>query len=223
MSYIESSLSPYRSDIKKEVKEILSEDYEWVCSSLTDRGLIFGMAFVSIMGISLLKAGCHVINQLGKPRMTYDHLALARSMHADTMLSKLSRREAIDELENHDAYCSDETKTQRADSINTLRTYLYSNDLTLHATTLETIDYDCTEDEIKEMYRKGKITKPLFSSHVTFGNDLDLMIKDVLKDKIDLKKDDSGNTYFEVTNNDFSFLKSALLNLYNEEIQIQFD
>ena len=50
MSYITSSLSPYRSDnVWKEFAGILKEDYEWVCSSLKDRELIFPIAFVILM------------------------------------------------------------------------------------------------------------------------------------------------------------------------------
>lgn len=53
MSYITSSLSPYRSDnLWKEFAGILKEDYEWVCSSLKDRGLIFPIAFVILMSLS---------------------------------------------------------------------------------------------------------------------------------------------------------------------------
>ena len=57
MSYITSSLSPYRSDnIWKEFTEILIEENEWVCSSAGKLGFFFPIAYISIMSISLLKA-----------------------------------------------------------------------------------------------------------------------------------------------------------------------
>lgn len=69
MSYITSSLSPYRSEnVWKEFADILKEDYEWVCSSLKDRGLIFPIAFVILMSLSLLKAIVFVFEDLRKPK-----------------------------------------------------------------------------------------------------------------------------------------------------------
>ncbi len=69
MSYITSSLSPYRSDnVWKEFAGILKEDYEWVYSSLKDRGLIFPIAFVILMSLSLLKAIVFVLEDLRKPK-----------------------------------------------------------------------------------------------------------------------------------------------------------
>ena len=70
MLYITSSLSPYRSDnVWKEFAGILKEDYEWVCSSLKDRELIFPIAFVILMSLSLLKAIIFIFEDLRKPKM----------------------------------------------------------------------------------------------------------------------------------------------------------
>ena len=70
MSYITSSLSPYRSDnVWKEFAGILKEDYEWVCSSSKDCGLIFPIAFVILMSLSLLKAIVFVFENIRKPKM----------------------------------------------------------------------------------------------------------------------------------------------------------
>jgi len=69
MSYITSSLSPYRSEnVWNEFVEILKEDYEWVCSSLKDSGLIFPIALI-LMTLSLLKAIIFVFEDLRKPKM----------------------------------------------------------------------------------------------------------------------------------------------------------
>ena len=226
MSYIQSSFSPYRGDLKKEVSEIISEDYEWVCSAMKSRGLMFGMAFMSIMGLSLVKAGVHAYNQMKKPKMTYDHLALARDiLNSDNSMNILSRREGIDESPDiKDNLNPDtKTKTQKANAINELRAYLYGHDMTLRAKVLSTIDFDCTDSELNEMFRLGKFTKPLSSSYITFDSDLISLLKEVLKSAIDWKTDDNGTPCIEIFNNDCTFIETALQDIYNEQITIEFD
>ena len=226
MSYIQSSFSPYRGDLKKEVSEIISEDYEWVCSAMKSRGLMFGMAFMSIMGLSLVKAGVHAYNQMKKPKMTYDHLALARDiLNSDNSMNILSRREGIDESPDIKDNLNPDTKTkvQKANAINELRTYLYGHGMTLHAKVLSTIDFDCTDNELNEMFRLGKFTKPLSSSYITFDSDLIFLLKEVLKSAIDWKTDDNGTSCIEIFNNDCTFIETALQDIYNEQITIEFD
>ena len=162
MSYITSSLSPYRSkDLGKEFSEILQEDYEWICNSLESRGFIFLIALITLMSMSFLKAIVHVIEQSQKPVMTYNHLDLHRGMQEESITHVLTRREAIEEVENHDNLCPNTTvKNKRATTLNILRDYLYQHDLTLHAETIKKINHRRTEEELMEMYRTGEITKP---------------------------------------------------------------
>ena len=76
MSFITSSLSPYRSEnVRKEFVEILKEDYEWVCSSFESHGFIFLMAFIVLMSLSLLKAIVFVFEDLRKPKMKGNNYA----------------------------------------------------------------------------------------------------------------------------------------------------
>ena len=193
---------------------------------MKSRGLFFGMAFISVMGLSLVKAGIHVFNQMKKPKMTYDHLALAREiLNSNNSMNILSRREGIEEAPNIKDNLNPDTKikVQKANAINELRTYLYGHDMTLHAKVLSTIDFDCTDSELNEMFRLGKFTKPLSSSCITFDSNLILLLKEVLKSAIDWKTDDNGTPCIEIFNNDCTFIETALQNIYNEQITIKFD
>lgn len=225
MSYISSSLSPYRGDTGKEFSEILSEDYKWICSSLESRGFIFFIALITLMSMSLLKAIVHVFTQSQKPKMTYSHLSLARSLQSESITSLLTTREAIDEVQNHDNLCpQDSVKTVRANTFNTLRNYLYQHDLTLHANTIKHINHKISEEELSEMYRLGKITKPLSTTHITFGEDLNNLLKEVLEDTIDLKVNKlTQETYIKVLNDDFLPIQQKLQDIYNERIRLEFD
>lgn len=225
MSYITSSLSPYRGDTGKEVSEILSEDYQWICSSLKSRGFIFFIAVITLMGLSVLKAITHIFTQAQKPKMTYSHLALARNMESENITTLLTHREAIEEIQNHDNLCpQDSIKTTRANTLNTLRNYLYQHDLTLHADTIKHINHRISEEELSEMYRLGKITKPLSTTHITFGEDLNNLLKEVLGNTIDLRVNKlTQETYIKVCNDDFLPIQQKLEDIYNERIKLQFD
>ena len=226
MSYITSSLSPYRSkDLGKEFSEILEEDYEWICHSLKERGFIFFVAVITLMSMSLLKAIVHVISQMQKPIMTYNHLGLHRGMHEESITDILTRRETIDEVQNHDNLCPNvQAKNQRANTINSLRNYLYQHDLTLHVTTLRKINYKVADEELMEMYRTGEISTPLSTTKVTFGENLNKLLKEVLGNVIDLRTNKlTKETYIQVLNDDFLPIKNALENLYNEPIKLKFD
>lgn len=225
MSYTESMLSPYRGDTTKEVMEVLSEDHDMICSSLEDRGLLFGIAYITIMSLSILKAIVHVFTQLQKPKATYDHLSIVRGMRNDNLTSTLIRREAIEEVKNHDNVCpNDKKKEQRANTIIALRNYLYQHDLTIHIKTIKKINHKVSEDELLEMYRLGEITKPLTTTHITCGDNLNSLLKEVLEDTIDLKINKlTKETYIKVTNDDFLPIKQRLEEIYNESIKLKFD
>ena len=226
MSYITSSLSPYRSkDLGKEFVEILEEDYEWICHSLKERGFIFFVAVITLMSMSLLKAIVHVISQMQKPIMTYNHLDLHRGMQEESITHILTRRESIDEVQNHDNLCPNSTiKNKRVENISALRNYLYQHDLTLRITVLKTIKHKLTDEELAEMYRTGEITKPLSTTKITFGEDLNKLLKEVLGNAIDLRTNKfTKETYIQVLNDDFLPIKHSLENMYNEQIKLKFD
>ena len=226
MSYITSSLAPYRSkDLGKEFSDILAEDCEWICSSFEEKDLLFLIAFIVLMSLSLLKAIIFIFEQLQKPVMTYSHLDLHRNMQSESITGILTRRETIEEVENHDNFCPNtKVKTQRANTFNTLRNYLYQHDLTLHIETLKKINHKISEGELYEMYRTGEITKPLSTTHITFGEELNHLLKEVLGNKIDLRTNKlTQETYIRIFNDDFIPIKEELQKIYNEPIKLKFD
>lgn len=224
MSYITSSLSPYRGNLWEESMEILEEDSKWVCDSLKGRGLTFLIAYLCIMSLSLLKVICFLITQSQKPVMTYDHLELHRGMREESITSILARREAVPECANHDSIYPDEIKNQRYDKIHSLRTYLYQHDFTLHVEILKTIKHKRTDEELMEMYRTGELSKPLSTTHITFGDNLNQLLNDVLEEGIDLRKNRlTQETYIVIYNDDFLPLKEKLSDFYNENVKLKFD
>ena len=224
MSYITSSLSPYRGNLWEESMEILEEDSKWVCDSLEGRGLLFLIAYICIMSLSLFKVICFLITQSQKPVMTYDHLELHRGMREESITSILARREAISECANHDNIYPDEIKNKRYDKIHSLRTYLYQHDFTLHVEILKTIKHRRTDEELMEIYRTGELTKPLSTTYITFGDNLNQLLKDVLEEDIDLRTNKlTKETYIVIYNDDFLPLKDKLSDFYNENVKLKFD
>ena len=226
MSVITSNFTSYRSkNLGEEFFKIIEEDYNWVCSSLNNRGFMFFIAFISLMSLSILKAIATIIDELKKPVMTYDHLNIRRGMRSDNITSILRHRELVSEVKNHDHYCpDDQLKAQRTHSITSLRTYLYKHDLTLHVNTLKKTNHKVSEKDLMEMYRTGEISKPISTTKVTFGDDLNKLLKEVLGNVIDLKINKvTKETYIQILNDDFFPLKNALKDLYNEKVTLKFD
>ena len=225
MSYITSNYTPYRSkNLWKEFLQILKDDYAWICNSLEGRGLMFAIAVVSLMSMSFIKAIVTIAEQVKKPLVTYDHLNLHRGMRDDTLTSILSHRERVEDIQNHDNFYSDEEKEQRVNAIASLRSYLYQHKFTLYVTTLKKINHRVSEEDLMQMYRTGEISKPISTTRVTFGDDLNRLLKEVLGDTINLKVDKiTGETYVQITNDDFFPLRNSIEDLYNEKLTLKFD
>lgn len=68
MGFIELSFSPYRGNLSEEIGEILLEEHEMVVNYIKNRGLIFLIAYIMVMGISLLKVVLHIFDHFGKPK-----------------------------------------------------------------------------------------------------------------------------------------------------------
>ena len=74
------------------------------------------------------------------------------------------------------------------------------------------------------MYRLGKITKPLSTTHITCGDKLNKLLKEVLGDTIDLKTNKiTQETYIKVINDDFYPIQTKLEEIYMEHIKLKFD
>lgn len=226
MSYITSSFSPYRSkDLKKEFLDILAEDREWICSSLESRGLLFAIAFISIMSLSLLKAIIFLFEETKKPQATYKHLALSRNLNSESITSLLSRREDIDEIENEDNLCPDvTTKNNRVKALSTLRSYLYQHNFTLNMKVLKKVNHRVDDEDLISMCKSGEITTPLSTTHITLGNEINALLKEVLENTIDLRINKfTKETYIRVLNDDFYPIQEKLSTIYNEPIRFTFD
>ena len=222
--------SSYRSDnIGEDCLEILENDSKWVNASFKEKDIFYLMAYIGVMLLSIVKVIIFFFKEIRKPEMTYDHLDFERGMFGIDMMLTLERREALSEnvpkVRNHDHLCpNDKIKTQKADTINSLRNYLYQHNLTLTARIIKKVNHRRTEEELLEMYRIGEITNPLSTVHITFGENLNGLLKEVLQDIVDLRKDRfSGETYIKVLNDDFHPIKTALYNMFNENVKIEFD
>ena len=225
MPYIPSSFTNYRGNILEDVVTILEEDCDYVCRSFEDKDIFFVLCFIGVMALSVLKVICHVFEELQKPKMTYEHLNLERGMRNDCITSIMTRREAIPEVHNHDNLCpNDKVKTRRANEINTLRKYLYEHDLTLNVLVLKKINHRIADEDLLNMCKSGEISKPLYTTHITFGQEINNLLKEVLGASVDLRKNRfTKETYIRVENNDLFPLKDALLDYFNEEITFKFD
>ena len=67
MTYIRYTFSPYRGDLAKEIGLILCEDHELVVKKIESRGLLFVIAYILVMSLSVLKVICHIFDHLKKP------------------------------------------------------------------------------------------------------------------------------------------------------------
>ena len=224
--YRESCFNPYRENLWEESIKIIEEDIDKICSTLQSRGLLFFTAFLVLMPITLLKVITHVHAQLKKPVWNYDYLKLTRDkMDKETITQLLTRRESCDKVQNIDNYNPNiKKKEERANKINTLRMYLYKHDLKLRGYILKTINHKLTEEELLQLCRTGEVVKPMTTTRVTFGYDIDYLLKEVLGDKIDLQvRKLTGETSIKIVNYDFQSIGDALSNLYNEDVQVIFD
>ena len=68
MGFIELSFSPYRGNLSEEIGEILLEDHEMVVNYIKNRGLIFIIAYILVMSLSVLKVMFYSIDHFKKTK-----------------------------------------------------------------------------------------------------------------------------------------------------------
>lgn len=68
MSYIDIMFSPYRGNLAEEIGEILAEDHKMAVDGINSRGLIFLIAYIMIMFLSILKVFYHIFDHFRKPK-----------------------------------------------------------------------------------------------------------------------------------------------------------
>ena len=67
MSYIDIIFSPYRGNLSEEIGEILSEDHEMALKQIESRGLLFLIAYIMVMFLSIIKVFYHIYDHFRKP------------------------------------------------------------------------------------------------------------------------------------------------------------
>lgn len=234
MTSINWSFSPVRSgNLAKELDTIFSEDIKHTYDSLEHCGLIIltiGIVLVTIL--SGLKLIVHTINYLKKPKSNpnTDILNLDRNSQCVTEIDEgeiinpiLTLREATQR--NKDYYQpSNKIKSHKADQINTLRKYLYQHNLTLRGYIIKVVSHKLTQEDLVKLTISKNIGHTFTTTHITFGDCLNRLIKDVLPERVKLRKKKlSGETYLIAENDDYGFLQEHLRNLYQEPIKVKFD
>lgn len=234
MTSVNWSFSPVRSgNLAKELDTIFTEDMEYAYRSLKDSGVVImliGLTLVAIL--SGLKLIVHSINYAKKPTSNVDVLKLDRNSirvaeneEGEEITNPIiTLREACDR--NVDYYQPDKRiKSQKAESINALRMYLYKNSLELQGYILKTINHKMSDEElIKLVVSREEIGNSFTTTQITFGNELNKLVEEVMPDRVKLKKRRmSDETYLITENDDFGFLQQHLRNMFQEPITIKFD
>ena len=231
MTSVNWSFSPVRSgNLAKELDTIFCEDMEYAYRSLKDSGIIImliGLTLVAIL--SGLKLIVHTVNYMKKPVgkvevLELDRRAFAHPTEEEGINPIITLREATDK--NVDHYQPDKRiKSAKAEYINSLRIYLYQHNLQLQGYILKTINHRMSDEDLMKLVISGKdIGNSLTTTHITFGENLNKLIKEALPERVKLRKKKSSNeTYLIAENDDFGFLQQHLRNLYQEPVTIKFD
>lgn len=237
MTSINWNFSPVKSgNLAKELDTIFSEDIKRAYNSLEHRGLvvlIIGITLVAIL--SGLKLIVHAINYSKKPISDKDISPILELRRDDQCFTDddddddgsinpiLTLREVTEK--NIDFYQPDNRiKSHKASQINALRKYLYQHDLTLQGRIIKVISHKLTQEDLIKLTISKDIGHTFTTTHVTFGSYLDQLIKDVLPDRVNLRKRKlSGETYLIAENDDYGFIQEHLRNLYQEPIKVKFD
>lgn len=226
MSYVQSLLSNYREDIVKDIEEILNEDSDFAIRSLKGANpLAFLVAYILIMALSLLKCVLFFFKQIRKPKYTYPYLDLSRENIREVPVQVLLEKREELKLPNTDHYYTKpKVKAKRVQSISNLRMNLYKNDCVLYAKEIKTVNHKVTGEELLECVHKNTLIKPLTSTYITFGNQINHDLKNIFGDKITLRKKKLSNeTYIVIINYDYNSITDELSLIYQEEVKIKFD
>ena len=142
MSYITAALSPYRGDLEQEIGEILYEDHEAVCKGIEYRNLIFVIAYIIVMALSVLKVLYHVFDHYRKPERPIPKITRE-------MVEKRSDLTYMYEIKESGNYNRNHHQTKnnqaRVTAITKLRRYLYNNNLTLNGIILKEVNHKVSD------------------------------------------------------------------------------
>lgn len=238
MSYLLNYASSFKSpDIMKDINDMYEDDAQCVRNSFEDKGLCYTMAMACVMFLSTIKAFMLFSKDASKPKMTSQTYPMVR---LDTEMA----RSLAEEYERDDVHLSPILSIRESHNINKdsyqpnniikdrvstdiilLRDYLYEHDLTLHATTIKTINHrNVSENDLLTYMHTGSITKPYSTSYITFGEEVNRLLKNALNNKIDLRTNRiTQESYIVIKNEEFGTIKEELRKLYIEQIKVKFD
>ena len=164
-------------------------------------------------------------NQIKKKKYSYPYLDLTReNIQKNGVEVLLEEREKVG-LKNTDCYYpNSKTKAKRYQSISKLRLILYKNDCILHAKELKVINHNVSGEELLKCVQTNTLTKPLVSTHITFGNEINELLKNILGKGISLRKRKfTTDTYLLINNYDYNSITDELSRMYQEDVRIKID
>lgn len=218
MSYITSTLSPYRGDLDEEIGEILYEDHEMVCKGIQSRGFIFIIAYLTIMFLSVVKVIFHIFNHYGKPKRPKPRITREQVVRATDITPMYQIMEAGNHNEPH--Y---KTKNQDARVTATLklRSYLYKNNLTLKGYILKEVNHKVDDHAFISSIISGEEMAKFTTTYITFGENVDKLLYEVLLTKPS-KRTVQGIKCLAFEN-DYGFMTQELRRIYQEPVKVKFD
>lgn len=224
--------SPYRGSFQEEM-ELLSEKshdiYETyhneVCSSLNGRGLNFGICYALLMicaTVRVIKFAVSRLMMTPHKKIVANHSFYYLEPTKEIHESMLMGREACD-LNKDNYQLNNKIKDIKSEKLAQLRKYLYSNGLKLPVRVIKTIEHRVPEDVMIKYIRTREIIKPFTTDYVTFGDEINTLLKDVLNTKIDLKKDrNTKETYIVIPNMEIDLIISELSELFMTDIKLKY-
>lgn len=218
MTYIESTLSPYRGNLGEEIEEILKEDHEAVCKGIPYRGLLFLFVYTLVMGISLIKVIFHILGHLSKPERPLPQVRREHVEKGKDLTYLYQMKEARNCNVSQYQSRNGESKTS---ALVSLRNYLYQNDLTLKGYILKEVNHRVSDhDLIKSILDGGEMAR-LSTTYITFGSELNDILAEVLPSS-PKKRTLQGQSCLAFEN-DYGFMIQELRQIYQEPVKVTFD
>lgn len=226
MDATEVYYSPYRKDFGESVAALLDEDHDYVTSSLEERDGIFVLAYISVMFLSLIKVIAFTFLWVFKKR-ALPKCALPLDRHTANNYSEGTSSLELMLRESEGTVTNKYSTTKSADkstALMELRDYLLTHNFTLHGTILKRIERRVSEEELIRSIRTGEIETPFTRVQVTFGNDMNKVLKKVLGKKITLgTKKFTQETYITIGDSDYSVIKEPLQEMFNRQVFVLLD
>jgi hypothetical protein len=227
-----TEFSPYRGTFQEEMEAFAEKSHDIyeayskeVCSSLQGRGVGFCICYALLMVCATVRVIRYAISRMQKPsfkssvqKTPFYELKPAKEIHE----SMLMARESCDI--NKDVYqTNNKIKDAKSEKITKLRSYLYSNKMQLPVRVIKTIEHRVPEDVMIKYLQTGEIIKPFTTDYVTFGDEINELLKETLTTNIDLKKDKkTKETYISIPNMEIDLIISELSDMFMTEVKLKY-